>query len=170
MIVKIEKIDGVDINGIFNDIMLNKQITTKSQTNMCELLFQSKSISTIFDVIINILKNETNEDFDVYIKTIWGYVQTHLNNTSIMLYKKIKDGISPISKYSFIYCVKSNNTIIHLKSIHNTIVQTELNDGDLLIFKTDDFIKDEYKILDRVLLVGSLTNEIVPTISKKLII
>ena len=170
MIVKIEKIDGVDINERFNDIILNKEITTKSKTNMCEMLFQSKSISTIFDVIINILKNETNEDFDVYIKTMWGYIQTAIDNKSIILDKKLKDGISPKSKYSFIYCVKSGNTIIHLKSINEVIVKTELSSGDLLIFKTDDFVKDEYIVLDRVLLVGSLTNDIVSTIPKKLII
>lgn len=170
MIIKIEKISELDIDMVFNDVILNKKITTKSQTNMYEMLFQSKSISKIFDVVIDILKNETKEEFDVYIKTIWGYIQTTIDNKFIIIDKKIIDGISPMAKYSFIYCAKSDDTIIHLKSINNVIVKTELNSGDLLIFKTDDFVKDECKILDRVLLIGSLTNEITPNISKKIII
>jgi hypothetical protein len=170
MIIKIENIEGVDINEIFNDIILNKNITMKSQTNMYEMLFQSKNISLLFDNIIKILKNETNEKFDVYIKNIWGYVQTTIDNRNIIIHKKIKDSISPISKYSFIYCVNSADTIIHLKSTNDTIVQTKLNNGNLLIFKTDSFINDEHKLLDRVLLIGSLTNEIIKNIPKKILI
>ena len=170
MIIKIEKIDEIDVDVVFDEIILNKSITMKSKTNMYEVLFQSKCISKIFDTIINILKNETNEDFDVYIKTIWGYVQTTIDNRCIIIDKKLKDELSPKGKYSFIYCIKADNTLISLKDKNENVVDTQLKDGNLIIFKTDNFVKDESTSLDRVLLVGSLTNEIVRNIPKKIII
>lgn len=166
MLIKKETIDGLDNDVIINEIILNKRITTKSQTNMYEILFKSKSISKIFDVVINALKNKTKENYDVYIKNMWGYIQTTFDNTPIIVDKKIIDGISPMSKYSFIYCAKSDNTIIDLKSINDEILHIELNVGNVIIFKTDSFIKDTSTSLDRILVVGSITNEIESNFAK----
>jgi hypothetical protein len=89
---------------------------------------------------------------------MWGYIQNTEETKSIDFNINFKNQIIIPSNYSFIYIVESNTTNIHLKKTNGDIELVTLNEGDLLIFKTEDFVNDESIDVDRIVLVGSIAN------------
>jgi hypothetical protein len=157
MFYKLIKPD-INLNSIEDDLRLNSE-HVKIEFNKRALLVHSNNISKIIDIVINNLKNETMESFDVYAKNIFGYTQAEGNNQTIEFTKQLKDDINLIAKYSFIFFTKSFDSKIFL-GIENSLNGITIVDGDLLIFKTEDFLKDVCLIPERIGIYGSLTNEI----------
>jgi len=157
MIKKITNIDQKIMNECENDILLNKQLTNVSPSNMYEILFDSENFDKIFNIFLNELKEETNKNFDVYVKNMWGYVQDETDNQPINLIRNFKNQIIIPSQYSFIYPIKANVTSVFIKKDDN-IQNIILTKGDMLIFKTIDFIKEESDTNNRIILVGSASD------------
>ena len=157
MIKKITNIDQKIMNECENDILLNKQLTNVSPSNMYEILFDSENFDKIFNIFLNELKEQTNKNFDVYVKNMWGYVQDETDNQPINLIRNFKNQIIIPSQYSFIYPIKANVTSVFIKKDDN-IQNIILTKGDMLIFKTIDFIKEESDTNNRIILVGSASD------------
>lgn len=138
------------------DILLNKSLTNVSPTNMYEILFDCDNFNRVFNVALEEIKNYTGNDLEVYVKNMWGYVQTTKRNEDINLNIDFKNQVSVDSEYSFIYLVKSLETYVHLDNSDELIEQANLNQGEMLIFKTKDFIKEESTDRSRIALVGSM--------------
>lgn len=131
--------------------------TIKPKNNIYDIIFNCNNFSIITDFVLNIIKEKTNENFDIYIKNLQSYIQTSTHPSPIIFDKTLKKGIKPISKYSFILMLDSENTNLYLTPNKNKI---NLKNGELIIFNTNDFIKDEFDIPNRIALIGSLTNEL----------
>lgn len=149
---------NINSQNLKSDIMLNKNLTNTSPSNMYEILFDSQSFDDIFNVVLEKLKEITNENFSVYVKNMWGYIQNTEEKKSIDFDINFKNQITIPSNYSFIYVVESNTTNIHLTKTNGYIELVSLNEGDLLIFKTKDFVNDESIDVNRIVLVGSIAN------------
>jgi hypothetical protein len=141
-----------------SDIILNKNLTNISPSNMYEILFDSENFDKILNIVLQKITETTNTEFDVYVKNMWGYIQNTEETKSINFNINFKNQIIIPSNYSFIYIVESNTTNIHLKKTNGDIELVTLNEGDLLIFKTEDFVNDESIDVDRIVLVGSIAN------------
>jgi hypothetical protein len=159
-----------NLDSLIGDIFLNKKITNQSPSNMYEFLFESETLNGFFDYVIDTLKTETGENFDVLVKTIYGYIQDEENQEPIMIDKKLKEGLTTISKYSFILNVQSEDTSITIKSGADNIKTITLKEGKLVIFKTEDFVRCENNGSNKVLIVGSLSNDITKSVDKKSLI
>ena len=149
---------NINSQNLKSDIMLNKNLTNTSPSNMYEILFDSQSFDDIFNVVLQKLKEITNENFSVYVKNMWGYIQNTEEKKSIDFDINFKNQITIPSNYSFIYVVESNTTNIHLTKTNGDIELVSLNERDLLIFKTKDFVNDESIDVNRIVLVGSIAN------------
>lgn len=167
MITKLTNINCDKLNEYEADILLNKKLTNTSPSNMYEILFDCQNFDNIFNLVLDKIDNI---DKDVYVKNMWGYVQSSTENSQISLNKNFKPQIIIPAEYSFVYIIKSNVTSIFLKKDDN-IQNIILTAGDLLIFKTDDFIKDESDTKDRVILIGSISKveNIIEPIKKSII-
>ncbi len=156
MIIKLTNVNSNNLDNLTKDIMLNKELTNVSPTNMYEILFDCENFDNIFNIFLEKVKEYTNDNFDVYIKNMWGYIQTPNENDSMNFNINFKNQITIPSNYSFIYLVKSNVTNINLKKENGHIETISLNEGDLLIFKTKDFLNDECGGVNRIALLGSI--------------
>lgn len=155
----ITKLTGVNLEKLQDytaDILLNKKLTNISSSNMYEILFDCKNFDEVFDTFLEKLKESESGDFDVYVKNMWGYVQDGSETGLIKFNRNFKDQIIVPSKYSFIYTVKMPDTTVHLSVDEELNRQVTLNEGDLLIFKTEDFIKEESTSKNRIALIGSI--------------
>jgi hypothetical protein len=159
-----------NLESLVGDIFLNKKITNQSPSNMYEFLFESEDLNTLCGYVVERLKTETSENFDVLVKTIYGYIQDEENQEPIMIDKKLKEGLTTTAKYSFILNVQPEDMSISIKGGVGSVKTITLNVGKLLIFKTEDFIKCESNGIDKVLIVGSLSNDITKSVDKKSII
>jgi hypothetical protein len=155
MILHLTNINSEDLKW---DIILNKNLTNISPSNMYEILFDSENFDKILNIVLQKITETTNTEFDVYVKNMWGYIQNTEETKSIDFNINFKNQIIIPSNYSFIYIVESNTTNIHLKKTNGDIELVTLNEGDLLIFKTEDFVNDESIDVDRIVLVGSIAN------------
>lgn len=151
MITKLTNVNLEKLQDYTADILLNKNLTNASSSNMYEILFDCKNFDEVFDAFLKELRENENEDFEVYVKNMWGYVQSDSETGLIKFNRNFKDQIIIPSKYSFIYAVEMPDTIIHLKAN-----EVNLQNGDLLIFKTEDFIKEESTNKSRIALIGSI--------------
>jgi hypothetical protein len=140
------------------DIILNSH-HVKSEFNKRILWLESDTTLKIIEIILQNLEKETLEDFQVYVKNTFAYIQEQELDQEIKFDKQLKRGINPKSKYSFILFIKSFKSKISLR-LKNEIKEIVLEDGDLLIFKTEDFLCDEFSTPERIGIYGSLTNEI----------
>jgi len=86
---------------------------------------------------------------------MWGFINNENENEVINFNHDFKNGINLKPEFSFIYLIKSERTNIYLKSLQNKI---ELNRGDILIFETNDFLKEEPINKDRMLIFGSISS------------
>ena len=149
---------NINSENLKQDIILNKNLTNISPSNMYEILFDSENFNKILNIVLQKITETTNTEFDVYVKNMWGYIQNTEETKSIDFNINFKNQITIPSNYSFIYIVESNTTNIHLKKPNGDIELVTLNKGDLLIFKTEDFVNDESIDVDRIALVGSIAN------------
>ncbi len=156
MIIKLTNINLNNLESVEADILLNKKLTNVSPSNMYEILFDCESFDSIFNIFLQSVKDYTNDNFDVYIKNMWGYIQTPNENDSINFNINFKNQITIPSNYSFIYLVKSNATNIDLKKENGDVEKILLNEGDLLIFNTKDFLTDVSTDKNRIVLIGSI--------------
>jgi hypothetical protein len=144
------------IETISEQIFLNKNITIVSPSNLYELLLTSNEIKLITTEVINLLKENTDEGFETYCKNLWGYIQHDENPELINLKPHIYDGgviLKP--KWSFIYFLKTRNSILKFKNGIELIPEV----GEIILFTNDIFLSDLSEDKDRLCLIGSITNE-----------
>lgn len=156
MLIKLTNINSDNLDSYESDIMLNKKLTNISTSNMYEILFDCENFDKILNIVLDTIKTETNDNLDVYVKNLWGYIQDNQNTNKIQFDKNFKSQVSIPSKYSFIYAIKSLNTNFYLKLDDGAIEKITINDGDILIFDTDIFSKDKSDNQNRIFLVGSI--------------
>ena len=159
---------NIDLSDIENDIILNYNVV-KTQFGKQVLMIHTDSFLELFKIILSNLSIETGEPFDEYVKSSFTFIETENSGEIIKFNKQLKSDINLISKYSFIYLTKSFNTKILLK-LGTTLNEIEISDGDLLLFKTEDFISDTSLTPERIGVFGSLTNLISNDNLKKTII
>ena len=160
---------NINSENVKQDIILNKDLTNISSSNMYEILFDSESFDEIFNIVLQKLKEFTNKNFDTYVKNMWGYIQN--DDDFINFDMAFKDQVSIMPEYSFIYLVNSKNTDVCLKDENDVIEKVNLNEGEILIFKTNSFLNEVSQNKKRIALVGSLVsiNESMGPIKKILI-
>jgi len=157
MLLHLTTFDLSILRSYKEDILLNKHLTNKSYSNMYEILFDSKNFTATLSTVLEKIQEKTENTFDVYVKNMWGYVQDTTKQESIDFKKTFKDQLTILPDYSFIYLIESKETYVHLSAgdeLNRHVVT--LNEGDLLIFKTEDFINEESTSQSRVALVGSI--------------
>ena len=147
---------NINSENLKSDIILNKDLTNISSSNMYEILFDSESFDEIFNIVLQKLKEFTNQNFDTYVKNIWGYIQN--DDDFINFNMNFKDQVSIMPEYSFIYLVNSKNTDVCLKDENDVIEKVKLNEGEILIFKTKNFLNEVSQNKKRIALVGSLVS------------
>lgn len=157
MLYKVIK-PNIDFNSLEEDIILNTK-HVKLEDDKRVLMIESQNFSNLIDIVLTKIGESTNENFNVIIKKTFTYLQDQDLTQKIEFTKQIKDNINATSKYSFILFIKSFNSRFLLKS-KNNINEVVLNDGDLLIFKTDDYKGDISTSNNRIGVYGSITNEI----------
>ena len=160
---------NINSKNLESDIILNKNLTNISPSNMYEILFDSESFDEIFNIVLQKLKEFTNQNFDTYVKNMWGYVQN--DDDFINFNMTFKDRVSIMPEYSFIHLVNSENTDVFLKNENDVVEKINLNEGEILIFKTKNFLNEVSQNKKRIALVGSLVsiNENIGLIKKILI-
>lgn len=153
------------LHGI--DLLANRALTTPQRSNMYEILFDCKYFDKILSLALKEIKEHTGEDFEMYIKNMWGYMQNEEQKDPIDFNKTLKDQLLIKSEYSFVHLIKSAKTVFYFKHQEEGV---NLSQGDMLIFKTDNFLREEFDTEDRIALVGAITpiNSIKP-IKKALI-
>ena len=160
---------NINSKNLESDIILNKNLTNISPSSMYEILFDSESFDEIFNIVLQKLKEFTNKNFDTYVKNMWGYIQ---NDDDFINFKmNFKDQVSIRPEYSFIYLANSENTDVLLKDENDVVEKINLNEGEILIFKTKNFLNEVSQNKKRIALVGSLVsiNENIGLIKKILI-
>jgi hypothetical protein len=160
---------NINSKNLKQDIILNKDLTNISSSNMYEILFDSESFDEIFNIVLQKLKEVTNQNFDTYVKNMWGYVQ---NDDDFINFNMVfKDQVSIMPEYSFIYLVNSENTDVFLKNENDVVEKINLNKGEILIFKTNSYLSETSQNKKRIALAGSLAsiNENLGLIKKILI-
>ena len=160
---------NINSENLESDIILNKNLTNISSSNMYEILFDSESFDEIFNIVLQKLKEFTNQNFETYVKNMWGYIQN--DDDFINFNMAFKDQVSIIPEYSFIYIVNSKKSDIFLKDENDVIKKINLNEGEILIFKTNSFLNEDSQNKKRIILIGSLAsiNESTGLIKKILI-
>jgi len=156
MLLHLSTFDLSTLKSYREDIILNKELTNKVYSNMYEILFDCKNFTNILDSTLKNIQEHTKENFDTYVKNMWGYVQDDTRKESISFKRTFKDQLIILPKYSFIYLVDSSETHVHLSVDEELNRQVTLNPGDLLIFETKDFIGEESTSENRIALVGSI--------------
>lgn len=154
MVVQIFNTDSSKLQANSIDLLANRAVTTPQRSNMYEILFDCEYFNEVLDTVLKEIKEQTNSNFEVYIKNMWGYLQNEEQNEPINFNKNLRDQLSIKSEYSFIHLVKSSKTTLFLKGQSSGI---DLGQGDILIFKTDYFLREEFDTEDRIALIGSIT-------------
>jgi hypothetical protein len=155
MASKITKNNLTELKNYEEDLLSNKKLTNIYTSNCYELLFDNDGLDMLLNDILIELKKTTSKNFDIYIKNMWGFINNENENEVINFNHDFKNGINLKPEFSFIYLIKSERTNIYLKSLQNKI---ELNRGDILIFETNDFLKEEPINKDRMLIFGSISS------------
>lgn len=153
----------LDLQRLKEDVEQSADIIN-SDSNQYDIIFQSKLLNKLESSFTSILTKLTQENFDVYVKRFQAYIQTEMSSEGIRLERELKRGLKPLPKYSFILFIEGKQTKLVFNSA--SIVP---RDGELVVFKTEDFIKEECTNYNRVGILGSLTNNISTNTSQILI-
>jgi hypothetical protein len=70
MIAHLATFDLTVLKSYKADILLNKDLTNKSYSNMYEILFDCKNFNSTLDSVLENLQKHTDEKFDVYVKYV----------------------------------------------------------------------------------------------------
>lgn len=149
----------IDLSLLGKQILLNREITLTNSSNLYEILYQSDNFKKLTNTIIKHINSEVNENFDCYIKSLYSYVHDEINKNKLVFNKKqLKEGLRPSPKYSFIFVVESKmDIILNHKNINKNY---SLSEGELLIFNTKDFMEDISSDNFRLVVAGSISNDI----------
>lgn len=159
---------SIDLNDIENDIRINSNIV-KMQFDKHILMVNSNSFLELFKIVLSNLTILTEEPFNEYVKNSFTFIETENSGDILKFSKQLKSDINLVSKYSFIYLTKSFSTKISL-NLNTKQNEVEIGDGDLLLFKTEDFMGEICLSPNRVGVYGSITNLISNDNLKKTII
>ena len=167
-VIKLINIDSDNLEIYKKDILLNKSLINISKNNMYEILFNSTNFDNLLNIVLKNIKEQTNDNFDVFIKNMWGYIR---NDDDLIRFNiPIKDELSIKPKYSFIYVIDSEETLIYIKNEIGVVEKFTLKIGELLIFETNNFIEEICNDKHRIILIGSITNDLTEyEIEKKLL-
>ena len=167
-VIKLTNIDSDNLEKFKKDILLNKSLINISKNNMYEILFNSTNFDNLLNIVLKNIKEQTNDNFDVFIKNMWGYIR---NDDDLIRFNiPIKDELSIKPKYSFIYVIDSEETLIYIKNEIGVVEKFTLKIGELLIFETNNFIEEICNDKHRIILTGSITNDLTEyEIEKKLL-
>jgi hypothetical protein len=167
-VIKLTNIDSDNLEKFKKDILLNKSLINISKNNMYEILFNSTNFDNLLNIVLKNIKEQTNDNFDVFIKNMWGYIR---NDDDLIRFNiPIKDELSIKPKYSFIYVIDSEETLIYIKNEIGVVEKFTLKIGELLIFETNNFIEEICNDKHRIILIGSITNDLTEyEIEKKLL-
>lgn len=155
MILKFENLYTENLQTYKEDILLNKKLTNISDSNMYDILFDSDNFDKIINLVLKKITDNTNEDFSVYVKNMWGYVQTETENQLFNIVHYLKEELSIKPKYSFVFVIESNEMTLQIKNEN-----INMNSGDLIIFSSENFVADKSADKNRIILIGSITNNL----------
>lgn len=155
MILKFENLYTENLQTYKEDILLNKKLTNISDSNMYDILFDSENFDEIINLVLKKITDNINEDFSVYVKNMWGYVQTETENQLFNIAHYLKEELSIKPKYSFVFVIESNEMTLQIKNEN-----ISMNSGDLIIFSSENFVADKSTDKNRIILIGSLTNNL----------
>ena len=116
MILHLKNINSNNLQSFESQIILNKDLTNISTSNMYEILFDCEDFDTIVNLVLKKIIDITNEDFSVYVKNMWGFIQTESKNEPLYLTYHLKDELSIKPKYTFIYVIKCVETILQVNN------------------------------------------------------
>lgn len=154
---------NIDLSKIKQEVLLLKEVS-KSYTNRYDAIFDCQSFSVVVKSFLCALNGISKSNFDVYVKNIQGYIQTEDNNSPICFDKALKRDLKPTAKYSFVYGIDMKDTKLYFQ---DDVVS--IGNGDLIVFKTEQFIEDKSTKTNRIALIGSLTDELTPSNNNTLI-
>jgi hypothetical protein len=167
-VIKLINIDSDNLEIYKKDILLNKSLINISKNNMYEILFNTTNFDYLLNIVLENIKKQTNDNFDVFIKNMWGYIRN--DDDLIKFDVPIKDELSIKPKYSFVYVIDSEETSIYIKNEIGVVEKFNLKIGELLIFETNNFIEEICNDKHRIILTGSITNDLTEyEIEKKLL-
>jgi len=83
MIIKLTNVNLNNLDNLTTDIILNKELTNISPSNMYEILFDCENFDNIFNIFLQKIKENTTDSFDVYVKNMWGYIKNENETKSI---------------------------------------------------------------------------------------
>ena len=155
MILKFENLFSESLQSFKEDILLNKNLTNVSESNMYDILFDCQNFDNITNTVLTKIENIIHEDFNVYVKNLWGFIQTEIENKKLQILPYLKDELSIKPKYTFIYVIESIETVLQ---IDNELMN--LKNGDLVIFKSEHNFEDRSNNSNKILIIGSLTNDL----------
>jgi hypothetical protein len=150
----------IHTDNLYNEILLNKKITKVSTTNLYEILINSDELKLITKNVIENIKNTSDENFNVFCKNLWGYIQTSDEPELIKINSLIHDAIFIKPKWSFFYFIETKNTTLQFK-IGLKEIELIPEPNELIIFPTKFFMKDNCIETGRIVLVGSISNNII---------
>lgn len=143
---------NLNLSDCSQDLLYAKS-TINPSTNRYDIIFDCKNFTSIEKIVVSCLTNSFNENFDIYVKRFQSYIQTKDKNQSIVFERELMRGGFPVSMFSFIFFAKSENTLLEFK---NTKIYP--TSGDIVIFKSSDFISDTSTATSRLGLIGSVSN------------
>lgn len=146
---KVFKIPTV-FSSLVQDIKINSEVVLMEGTKR-SMLINSDNTTLFLHYLIEALEDFTQTSFDSYVKNIYSFED--LPTQVIDFPKQILDDIDIISDYSFLYLIRGDETEITFKSD-----KIFINDGDMVVFKTDEYIKQQSSSSNRIGLFGSISN------------
>lgn len=148
---KVFKIPTV-FSNLVQDIKINSEVVLMEGTKR-SMLINSDNTSLFLYYLIEALEDFTQTSFDLYVKNIYSFED--LPTQVIDFPKQILDDIDIISDYSFLYLIRGDETEITFKSD-----KIFIKDGDMVVFKTDEYIKQQSLSSNRIGLFGSIANKL----------
>lgn len=148
---KVFKIPTV-FSRLVEDIRINSEVVLMEGKKR-SMLINSEDTSLFLYYLIEALEDFTQSSYDTYVKNIYSFED--LPTQVIDFPKQILDDIDVISDYSFIYLIRGKETEITFKSD-----KIFINDGDLVVFKTHEFVRQQSSLSNRIGLFGSITNNL----------
>lgn len=133
------------------DIRINSELVLMEGSKR-SFLINSAATTIFLESLIEALEDFTGASFETYVKNIYSFED--LPTQVIDFPKQILDDIDVISDYSFLYLIKGDETEITFKSD-----KIFIKDGDLVVFKTDEFVEQQSPSNNRIGLFGSVSNK-----------
>lgn len=134
------------------DIRINSELVLMEGSKR-SFLINSAATTIFLESLIEALEDFTGASFETYVKNIYSFED--LPTQVIDFPKQILDDIDVISDYSFLYLIKGDETEITFK-----LDKIFINEGDLVVFKTDEFVKQQSPLNNRLGLFGSISNKL----------